>query len=235
MADPYLRSESPDPTLCSNMPLAPIQNPPDTDPQEEDQDQRVPDVPDVSSAPHPPPPATQDDIALAVPSSQEPIDSEVPAPAPDMEPTPIPKTPKVSITLLLVSGRRRTVEFEPKTSIGELKEIVWSTWPSDWSDELPPSAAFLRILYLGRILTDETSLTSLNLPEPPESTVVHVSVRSFAPTSSDEDMKKKPKKRGTRRGRSTGTDAGVNGADVINGGELEDEGSRGCCGGCIIC
>ena len=31
----------------------------------------------------------------------------------------------------------------------------------------------------------------MNLPPPPESTVVHVSVRSFAPTSNDEDMKKK--------------------------------------------
>lgn len=37
---------------------------------------------------------------------------------------------KVSITLLLVSGRRRTHEFDPKMTIGELKEMVWSNWPS---------------------------------------------------------------------------------------------------------
>lgn len=84
-------------------------------------------------------------------------------------------------------------------------------------------------------LTTATPSTALNLPEPPESTVVHVSVRSFAPTSSDEDMKKKPKKRGTRRGRSTGTDAGTGGVDVRDGGDAEDEASGGCCGGCVIC
>ncbi|KAG8874959.1 hypothetical protein FRB98_008143 [Tulasnella sp. 332] len=118
---------------------------------------------------------------------------------------------KVSITLLLVSGRRRTQEFDPKITIGELKEMVWSNWPSDWSDELPPSGAFLRILYLGRILTDDTILSSLSLATPPESTVVHVSVRSFAPPADDDDgLKKKQKKRSARRGRSggSGTDPG---------------------------
>jgi len=148
---------------------------------------------------------------------------------------------KVSITLLLVSGRRRTQEFDRKTTIGELKEMVWSTWPSEWSDELPPSASFLRILYLGRILTDDTILSSLNLAEPPESTVVHISVRSFAPASDEDDnLKKKQKKRASRRGRS-GTTDNAGGADNTGSGaaarvaaDAEDEGRGGCCG-CVIC
>lgn len=150
-----------------------------------------------------------------------------------------PEASKVSITLLLVSGRRRTQDFDPKITIGELKEMVWSNWPSDWSDEQPPSGAFLRILYLGRILTDETTLSSLNLAAPPESTVVHVSVRSFAPPSDDDDaLKKKQKKRSTRRGRreGSGTDTG-SGAELGEGAGNaradRDEGA-GCCG-CVIC
>jgi len=222
MATP-MRSRSPSPTLYSQNVLPSTQNVPDAARQ-------VPEDSALSLA--------QDQSG----DSNEPIDGTAPSiqaesmkPAePEAEPTPIPVTSKVSITLLLVSGRRRTVEFEPSITIRELKETVWSTWPTDWSDELPPSAAFLRILYLGRILTDETTLQSLNLPEPPESTVVHVSVRSFAPTSSDEDLKKKPKKRGSRRSRASGADGGTAGADAADDGELEDEGAGGCCG-CVIC
>jgi len=149
----------------------------------------------------------------------------------------------VSIALLLVSGRRRTQEFDPKTTIGELKETVWSNWPSDWADEKPPSSAFLRILYLGRILTDDTALSSLNLAAPPESTVFHVSVRSFAPPSDEDDaLKKKQRKRGSRRSRGNTLDG--SGADARNGVDTgvpagtntqrDRENRTGCCG-CVIC
>jgi len=200
----------------------------------------------------------------------EPITSQVPSPSPILPPAPsesmvepspspssieqeslepaitsISEASKVSITLLLVSGRRRTQEFDRKTTIGDLKEMVWSNWPSDWADEQPPSGAFLRILYLGRILTDETTLSSLNLAAPPESTVVHISVRSFAPPSDDDDgLKKKQKKRGTtnrRGGRGntrdvSGTDpgSGAEAGTAVGGNAAEGEESTGCCG-CIIC
>lgn len=42
----------------------------------------------------------------------------------------IPQTPQVSITFLLVSGRRRTMTFEPETTVGRVKELVWNTWPN---------------------------------------------------------------------------------------------------------
>jgi len=182
-----------------------------------------------------PPPAPSEAMAEPTPS---PITQQIPEPA-------ISETSKVSITLLLVSGRRRTQEFDRKVTIGELKEIVWSNWPSDWADEQPPSGAFLSILYLGRILTDETVLSSLNLAAPPESTVVHISVRSFAPPSDEDDgLKKKHKKRGTTRragGRGnnrevSGTDPGVGmeAGDGAGNGLVEREESPRCCG-CIIC
>jgi len=177
-------------------------------------------------------------------TAEEPTQASVTEQAPEPVISSMSDTSKVSITLLLVSGRRRTQEFDRKTTIGELKEMVWSNWPSDWADEQPPSSAFLRILYLGRILTDETTLSSLNLATPPEPTVVHVSVRSFAPPSDDDDgLKKKQKKRGTRRGRGNNREG--SGADPASGAEVGDQGavtnaqadneeSTGCCG-CIIC
>ncbi|KAG8980637.1 hypothetical protein FRB90_007581, partial [Tulasnella sp. 427] len=219
MADPSIRSYSPDPTLVSAVVMPSTQNLNSQQPQ--DGNER-----DGLAA------AQQDEPGVSrVPSIREGAEGPTAEPVVDAaEPTPVPATPKVSITLLLVSGRRRTVEFEKQTTVGELKEIVWSTWPGDWSDELPPSASFLRILYLGRILTDETILSSLNLAEPPDATVMHVSVRSFAPTSNDDV--KKPKKRGSRRGRSSsGADGAI--ATGARGDGDETDNAGGCC--CVIC
>lgn len=42
----------------------------------------------------------------------------------------IPQTPQVSLTFLLVNGRRRTMTFEPETSVGRVKELVWNAWPN---------------------------------------------------------------------------------------------------------
>lgn len=42
----------------------------------------------------------------------------------------VPQTPQTSLTFLLVSGRRRTMGFEPETTIGRVKDLVWNAWPS---------------------------------------------------------------------------------------------------------
>lgn len=41
----------------------------------------------------------------------------------------VPQTPQTSLTFLLVSGRRRQMTFEPETTIGRVKELVWNAWP----------------------------------------------------------------------------------------------------------
>ncbi|PIL27378.1 hypothetical protein GSI_10525 [Ganoderma sinense ZZ0214-1] len=107
----------------------------------------------------------------------------------------IPQTPQVSLTFLLVSGRRRTMTFEPENTVGRVKELVWNAWPNDWQDERPPAPSYLRILYLGKILQDEDSLDKLsfpaNIPSPTSaSTIVHLSIRAYAPQA-DELPKKK--------------------------------------------
>ena len=41
----------------------------------------------------------------------------------------VPQTPQVSLTFLLVSGKRRSMTFEPEITVGRTKELVWNAWP----------------------------------------------------------------------------------------------------------
>jgi hypothetical protein len=43
---------------------------------------------------------------------------------------PVPRTPQTFLTLLLVSGTRKTMSFEPETAIGRVKELIWNAWPT---------------------------------------------------------------------------------------------------------
>lgn len=43
---------------------------------------------------------------------------------------PIPQIPQTMLQFLLVSGRRRSMMFEPETTVGRVKELVWNTWPN---------------------------------------------------------------------------------------------------------
>lgn len=38
--------------------------------------------------------------------------------------------PQVALTFLLISGSRRTMTFDPETTVGRVKELVWNAWPS---------------------------------------------------------------------------------------------------------
>lgn len=136
----------------------------------------------------------------------------------------IPQIPQTMLQFLLVSGRRRSMVFEPETTVGRVKELVWNTWPNDWQDERPPAPSFLRVLHLGKILQDDDTLLQLKFPShtPPESatpTIVHLSVRSFVPRA---DSAVKKKRRNLRS-----ADAGEAGVDAETG---EHAGS--CC--CVI-
>ncbi len=44
-------------------------------------------------------------------------------------PPEVPQTPQVSLTFLLVSGKRRSMTFDPETTVGRSKELVWNAWP----------------------------------------------------------------------------------------------------------
>ena len=42
----------------------------------------------------------------------------------------VPQMPQTYLTFLLISGKRRTMSFEPETAIGRVKELVWNSWPA---------------------------------------------------------------------------------------------------------
>jgi len=145
----------------------------------------------------------------------------------------VPHEPQVSLTFLLVSGKRKTLSYDAETTIVRVKELVWNAWPSEWQDERPPSPSYFRLLYLGKILQDDDTLTKVGFPThippstqasrpmtPPPSTIVHLSIRAYAPPGSEDA----PKKKGRRRRNDSG------GAPDENG--LED---AGCCSSCVIC
>lgn len=136
----------------------------------------------------------------------------------------VPQTPQTYLTFLLISGRRRTMSFEPESPISRVKELAWNSWPTEWQDERPPAPSYLRVLYLGKMLQDDETLIGLKLPtytpQPPTSpgssssgpipTIMHLSIRPYAPLS-DGDVKKKKKNRG---GDFTGTNGGEGESDT---------------------
>lgn len=87
------------------------------------------------------------------------ISTPPPSQAPIIEQPSLPTNmAEIPLTFLLISGRRRTMSFAASITIGRVKELVWNSWSSDWSDERPPAPNYLRILYLGKMLHDEDVL-----------------------------------------------------------------------------
>ncbi|KAF8624329.1 hypothetical protein AX17_007157 [Amanita inopinata Kibby_2008] len=133
-----------------------------------------------------------------------------------------PQTPQAFITFLLITGRRRTMSFDPEMTVGRVKELVWNTWPEDieWQNERPPAPSYLRLLYLGKMLQDDDMLTKLKLPishpHDPQPTIIHLSIRPYALAGENDGFKKK-RRLSMRPSRDDTT-----------------ESSSGCCG-CIIC
>jgi len=121
-------SSTEDPTTSNDHPLSP----PKTDPQLLLRE----DAPDVISIQEPPssqsssqkqPLHTDSDLMQDLMSKTstdaEPIQSVTVLAS-------VPQTPQVSLTFLLVSGRRRTMSFEPETTVMRVKELLWNAWPS---------------------------------------------------------------------------------------------------------
>jgi hypothetical protein len=53
--------------------------------------------------------------------------------------TVVPQVPQALVQLLLVSGRRRSMAFDPETTVGRVKEFAWNTWPTGTCHTLLPS------------------------------------------------------------------------------------------------
>ncbi|KAK8847564.1 hypothetical protein IAR55_005423 [Kwoniella newhampshirensis] len=155
---------------------------------------------------------TSDDITPTPPATttSHPLDPNTPSSLPVSSPAPAstaverssprpvaesvtPVIPKVHLRALVISGQSHVYSFEPEITVGRMKELIWSTWPSEWTDTAQPSSpSLMRILHAGRILQDDSTLMSNNLPasiQPSTPTVVHISIRSFSLKGDDEPKK----------------------------------------------
>lgn len=124
-----------------------------------------------------------------------PNNANSPPPPPPQPSIPIPPpTPRTSVTFLLISNRRKTMSFDPETSVARVKELLWNAWDSDWqdSDSRPHAPAYIRLIYQGKVLQDEDMLSRLKLPThtpsstdatviAPTPTIMHLSVRPAPP------------------------------------------------------
>jgi len=132
--------------------------------------------------------------------------------------------PLITLTFLLVTGQRRTLEFPVETTVTRVKEILWHTWSVELFGEQPPSPNFLRLVHLGKIWTDEVRLIDINLTSTPQQpAVIHLSVRPFLPPGDDPSSSKRRKSKRTNT--SETTDPAPTHSAVRN--------AHGCC--CIIC
>jgi hypothetical protein len=123
-------------------------------------------------------PAPLSDLASKSPvsSPEDKVGSRIEEGMPSEAESSVPQIPQAFITFLLISGRRRTMSFEPETTVGRVKELVWNAWPSgivlpiifkavancssylEWGDERPLGPSYMRILYLGKMLQDDDTL-----------------------------------------------------------------------------
>ncbi|KII84586.1 hypothetical protein PLICRDRAFT_57560 [Plicaturopsis crispa FD-325 SS-3] len=147
------------------------------------------------------------------------------------EQEPVPQIPQTCITFLCITGRRRTMSFEPETTVGRVKELLWNAWPSEWQSDQPPAPSYLRLLHLGKIIQDDDTLAKLNfpvaIPSPPNptpATIVHLSIRPIPPPADDGGLKKR--RRTWRRSTVDSTEST---------GEDGESREAGCCNACIIC
>ncbi|KAF9358532.1 Ubiquitin-like protein 3 [Mortierella sp. NVP85] len=86
-------------------------------------------------------------------------------------------TDMVALTLLLVSGSRTTFTFQANATIEHVKNKVFENWPKEWQDERPASPQSLKILYLGKFLSDGSTLDS-NKIQPGATTIVHLTIKA---------------------------------------------------------
>ncbi|KAF9240416.1 hypothetical protein BU15DRAFT_61430 [Melanogaster broomeanus] len=138
----------------------------------------------------------------------------------------IPQTPQVTLTFLLVSGRRKTQSFDPQTTVGRVKELVWNAWPARDAGKILQDDDTLLPLSYGFVLGSQPRFHPHLQPLLP---IVHLSIRPYAPPSEDPALSKKHLRRlSTAFGRRAPT-------AIVEDPSGNNAERTGCCGGCVIC
>ncbi|KAG9104510.1 hypothetical protein FRC07_009789 [Ceratobasidium sp. 392] len=195
----------------------------------------------------------------SLPADGAPVETEASVPAPVTSvPASTPSAPQpnptdVAITFLLISGTRQTMHFAPTMTFGRVKEAFWGTWTPENAADKPPAPSFLRVLHMGKILSDDQTLAGSfvpfveldvpmftsypaakfpNVSTNPAGTIVHISIRPFGPPT-DEDIVK-AKRRSRRFLTSTTDSTGPRPPAGLTPNDPEASHPSGCCS-CIIC
>ena len=108
--------------------------------------------------------------------------------------------------MILVSGKTKEYLFSPSESAGDIAQFVFDNWPSEWEEEAVSSvrartstntaliaspfqvskAEILRLIYQGRFLHGNVTLSALGLPGG-KTTVMHLVPRESLPEPSSQD------------------------------------------------
>lgn len=108
----------------------------------------------------------------------------------------IPKS-MINLRLILVSGKTKDFLFDPNDSAADIAQYVFDHWPQEWSDEAVPRAEILRLIYQGRFLHGNVTLSALSLPLG-RTCVMHLVQRENLPDSGNsQDPRLKSKERST--------------------------------------
>ncbi|KAI8342458.1 ubiquitin-related domain-containing protein [Chlamydoabsidia padenii] len=91
---------------------------------------------------------------------------------------------KCRLTLLLVSGKRQSFEFDPHTMIDTVKTFIMNHWPQDWAERLPPSIDNIEFVYLGKFLDNHSKLKDNGIAGG-HATIVHLVIRQHIKKADD--------------------------------------------------
>ncbi|CAG8537534.1 14196_t:CDS:2 [Dentiscutata erythropus] len=92
---------------------------------------------------------------------------------------------KISLTLLLVSGKRHTFFFDPSYTVAMVKKQIFNEWPEEWAEEAVQSVSCLKIVYLGRVLDDGTTLEANKLQRG-QSIIMHLAIKNSISSDNDD-------------------------------------------------
>lgn len=93
---------------------------------------------------------------------------------------------KINLRLILVSGKTKEYLFSPNESAGDISQFVFDNWPQEWEEEAVSKAEILRLIYQGRFLHGNVTLSALGLPTA-KTAVMHLVPRESLPQPSSQD------------------------------------------------
>ncbi|UJR31110.1 hypothetical protein I4U23_018618 [Adineta vaga] len=126
----------------------------------------------------------------------------------------------INLKLILVSGKTAEFQFPPTTTAADISKYVFENWPEDWAnEEKADRSEVLRLIYQGRFLHGNVTLSALHLQQG-KTTVMHLVQRENLPEPTNNDQKRKHRQDNNQEGAPVQT--------------LSSNPTPGCCDACSI-